>query len=173
MPRTLRFFEKEMGMEPFDAYDLTWELFNKIAFEDDPHGTMQWLWDQFEFNGEAQVNKIVSLYMPLANGTRMLANRGFKPKELHGKAPKIGPGNMPTIVAGSSQAAAMLKEAAPQIQQMGFGLDLDSNAGRIPVMTMPNGINGGTVMSEKKIYPNDPCPCGSGKKYKKCCGRNK
>mgnify|MGYP002621349921 CR=1 FL=1 len=23
----------------------------------------------------------------------------------------------------------------------------------------------------KKIYPNDPCPCGSGKKYKKCCGR--
>ena len=24
---------------------------------------------------------------------------------------------------------------------------------------------------EKKIYPNDPCPCGSGKKYKQCCGR--
>ena len=24
---------------------------------------------------------------------------------------------------------------------------------------------------EKKIYPNDPCPCGSGKKYKNCCGR--
>jgi preprotein translocase subunit SecA len=26
--------------------------------------------------------------------------------------------------------------------------------------------------TEKKIYPNDPCPCGSGKKYKQCCGRN-
>lgn len=25
---------------------------------------------------------------------------------------------------------------------------------------------------KKKIYPNDPCPCGSGKKYKKCCGKN-
>ena len=25
--------------------------------------------------------------------------------------------------------------------------------------------------TEKKIYPNDPCPCGSGKKYKQCCGR--
>ena len=23
-----------------------------------------------------------------------------------------------------------------------------------------------------KVYPNDPCPCGSGKKYKNCCGRN-
>ena len=26
---------------------------------------------------------------------------------------------------------------------------------------------------EKKVYPNDPCPCGSGKKYKQCCGRKK
>ena len=25
----------------------------------------------------------------------------------------------------------------------------------------------------KKVYPNDLCPCGSGKKYKQCCGRNK
>ena len=31
----------------------------------------------------------------------------------------------------------------------------------------------GTVRRQgHKIYPNDPCPCGSGKKYKKCCGRN-
>lgn len=28
-----------------------------------------------------------------------------------------------------------------------------------------------SIVKEKKIYPNDPCPCGSGKKYKKCCGR--
>ncbi len=28
-----------------------------------------------------------------------------------------------------------------------------------------------TVVKEKKIYPNDPCLCGSGKKYKKCCGK--
>ncbi|MEG2699613.1 MAG: preprotein translocase subunit SecA [Hungatella sp.] len=27
--------------------------------------------------------------------------------------------------------------------------------------------------AENKIYPNDPCPCGSGKKYKQCCGRLK
>ena len=31
----------------------------------------------------------------------------------------------------------------------------------------------GTVRNEQKIYTNDPCPCGSGKKYKKCCGKNK
>lgn len=28
-----------------------------------------------------------------------------------------------------------------------------------------------TVVKPDKVYPNDPCPCGSGKKYKKCCGK--
>lgn len=31
--------------------------------------------------------------------------------------------------------------------------------------------NGSYVRIDKKIGSNDPCPCGSGKKYKKCCGR--
>ena len=30
----------------------------------------------------------------------------------------------------------------------------------------------GTVVKPKKIGRNDPCPCGSGKKYKHCCGKN-
>ncbi len=28
-----------------------------------------------------------------------------------------------------------------------------------------------TIVKGDKVYPNDPCPCGSGKKYKKCCGK--
>ena len=31
----------------------------------------------------------------------------------------------------------------------------------------------GTVVKGPKIGRNDPCPCGSGKKYKHCCGKNK
>lgn len=30
----------------------------------------------------------------------------------------------------------------------------------------------GTIVKERKIGRNEPCPCGSGKKYKKCCGAN-
>ncbi|MDE7201913.1 MAG: preprotein translocase subunit SecA [Lachnospiraceae bacterium] len=30
---------------------------------------------------------------------------------------------------------------------------------------------GPKMRAETKVYPNDPCPCGSGKKYKQCCGR--
>lgn len=29
----------------------------------------------------------------------------------------------------------------------------------------------GTIVKEKKVGRNEPCPCGSGKKYKHCCGR--
>ena len=32
-------------------------------------------------------------------------------------------------------------------------------------------VKGPARRTVKKIYPNDPCPCGSGKKYKNCCGR--
>lgn len=166
-----RFLEKEMGLHHVEAEDILFDLWDKVSGDDDPHGTLQWFWNQLDFESEKQMEKIANLYMPLSNGTRMRVNRGHKPIELHEMA-SFGPGNMPVITAGSSHAAEMLTQIAPEIQQMEFGLDLESNAGRVPVMEFPNGMDGAMKMSEKKIYPNDPCPCGSGKKYKKCCGRN-
>ena len=41
------------------------------------------------------------------------------------------------------------------------GTNKDDSLGRKP------------VKKETRVYPNDPCPCGSGKKYKQCCGRMK
>ena len=40
------------------------------------------------------------------------------------------------------------------------------------MLDLPFG-NNTSVHAPKKVYPNDSCPCGSGKKYKKCCGRLK
>lgn len=40
---------------------------------------------------------------------------------------------------------------------------------------MPVWKNGGKIDNENqftKVGRNDPCPCGSGKKYKNCCGKN-
>ncbi|WP_253288368.1 IS1096 element passenger TnpR family protein [Blautia sp. MSJ-19] len=42
----------------------------------------------------------------------------------------------------------------------------------VPMGNVPSN-NIVDMQPKKKVYPNDPCPCGSGKKYKKCCGRNK
>ena len=40
------------------------------------------------------------------------------------------------------------------------GTNKDDSLGKTPVKRV-----------DAKVYPNDPCPCGSGKKYKQCCGR--
>ena len=167
----LAFLVKDMKMERDDAIDLLYELWDRISWQDDnPHDTMQWFWDQFEFANDQQVNKIVSLYMPLTNGTNMLINRGYAPSDM--PRPVLKPGQMPTIIPGSSHAAKMLAEAAPHIREMGFGVDVDGESIEMPVMNMPMGMNGPVEKTTKKVYPNDPCPCGSGKKFKKCCGRN-
>lgn len=39
------------------------------------------------------------------------------------------------------------------------------------IMPFENIKKNEDIKKNEKIYPNDPCPCGSGKKYKKCCGR--
>lgn len=121
------------------------------------------------FKNEKQMEEFVGLLMNAHNSTRMKENRGHKPEEL---ARRELMGGMPTIVPGSSHAATMLRDAAPQLEQMGIPIDLEGNADTITTSLYPNGLNGNPVRVEKKIYPNDPCPCGSGKKYKKCCGRN-
>jgi len=50
-------------------------------------------------------------------------------------------------------------------------VDLEANADTISTTMYSDGLGGKAVKSERKKYPNDPCPCGSGKKYKKCCGK--
>ena len=40
-----------------------------------------------------------------------------------------------------------------------------------PVIFMNRGEEATREQKSSKIGRNDPCPCGSGKKYKKCCGK--
>ena len=43
---------------------------------------------------------------------------------------------------------------------------------KVTVTNKDDSVAKGPVKREAaKVYPNDPCPCGSGKKYKQCCGR--
>ena len=118
-------------------------------------------------DSEDDIQFFVNLLMNAHNSTRMKENRGHKPTEL---VHDFSDG-FPTVVPGSTKAASMLKKAMPELSKMGIPIDFNSNADTVPVMGFPNGIMGDAVVSEKKIYPNDPCPCGSGKKYKKCCGK--
>lgn len=120
------------------------------------------------FTEEKQISEFFKLLMDAHNNTRMKGNRGHKPKDLAKRGFADG---MPMIVPGSSYAAEMLRDAAPYLDKMGITVDLESNADTVTTAMYPNGLEGNAVRVEKKIYPNDPCPCGSGKKYKKCCGK--
>ena len=118
---------------------------------------------------EKMINELLELLVATHNNTRMKENRGYKPSEMARKMPID---KMPTIVPASSNAATILKDAAPQLQAMGIPVDLNGNTDVIQTKMFPSGLNGEPIRVEKKIYPNDLCPCGSGKKYKKCCGKN-
>lgn len=117
---------------------------------------------------EKMINELLELLVAAHNNTRMKENRGYKPSEMARKMPID---KMPTIVPASSKAATILKDAVPQLQAMGVPVDLNGNTDVIQTTMFPSGLNGEPIRVEKKIYPNDPCPCGSGKKYKKCCGK--
>lgn len=49
-------------------------------------------------------------------------------------------------------------------------LEIGTDENPLPLVYFLPDLNKITVVSEKKRGRNDPCPCGSGKKYKKCCG---
>ena len=117
---------------------------------------------------EKMINELLELLVAAHNNTRMKENRGYKPSEM---VRKKSVDKMPTIVPARSNAAAILKDAAPQLEAMGVPVDLNGNTDVIQTTMFPSGLNGEPIRVEKKIYPNDPCPCGSGKKYKKCCGK--
>jgi uncharacterized protein YecA (UPF0149 family) len=40
-----------------------------------------------------------------------------------------------------------------------------------PLNQPQNASNVIDITTKKKVGRNDPCPCGSGEKYKKCCGK--
>ena len=115
--------------------------------------------------------KFTVLMVDVNNHSRMLRHRGWTPLELADRMPEWQDGKLPTIVPMSTEAADMLRESADALTAMGFGLDLDSNADELPAVVMPGGVSGKMIPGSRKVYPNDPCPCGSGKKYKKCCGK--
>ena len=103
--------------------------------------------------GKQAAQTLTALLVMLNNNTRMALHKGNSPADLDASAKKAAPFGRGAF--GSSGAAA------PQSVFAGSSSQISSAA------------PAGNVKNAPKIYPNDPCPCGSGKKYKKCCGRNK
>ena len=110
---------------------------------------------------ESHLNEFMGLVYDLNNNTRLPANRGYTPVELSRKYRKH---TIPEISFG------------PNIRDMLQNGELNASdmARKIEESDLPAQVKAQMILGIKpssKVGRNDPCPCGSGKKYKKCCGR--
>jgi len=147
---------------------------NDAGIERDVNDFVQFLFESLEaydvhFDGTEQENELLGYAMNVANSVRLWINHGCTPQEVR-RQMQAHPEET-VIVPGSSHAAVFLAEGKSEIEKMGFHVDLDASASQIPIFGFAQGADGEMKKGVKKIYPNDPCPCGSGKKYKKCCGK--
>lgn len=161
--RDLReFFQQEIGLSDREADDLTADIWENVEDEADFQDILQYLIDMCgeELTGR-KVDQLINLLQNANNHTRLIIHRGHTPHEIMQSEIRNGYFEQPpVIVPGSTNAAKLLENANAELAAMGLKVDFDRNAA---VVSDGN--------AQKKIYPNDPCPCGSGKKYKKCCGR--
>ena len=118
----------------------------------------------------------VRLFTELSNNTRLPANRGHTPNDLQkpGMPTSIqfGPGMQEALRSGDLNADELRQSI---FAQSDWPTSIRSSMlSEIDKATLKPGEErwfGETVVKGAKPGPNDPCPCGSGKKYKKCCGR--
>lgn len=86
------------------------------------------------------------------------------------KSAKLGTRKNPATV--TVQTKARVKELESVFKENGWKYSIELQPDKpediadLEILLNPQK----TITSERKIGRNDPCPCGSGKKYKKCCG---
>ena len=168
------FLQHEIGMTYDEADAEALEIWDKIQFDIDFTEIVQYIIDVYEdLLDDTKIEEIIQLLQEVNNNTRMQIHRGHTPNEMMRKGMEEGRfSQRPTVVPGSAEAASLLKSASEELKEMGVCVDFDSNAVIVPNNSSQNNVSGQVANSFKKIYPNDPCPCGSGKKFKKCCGKH-
>ena len=113
------------------------------------------------------------MYSAFHNTTRMSCNRGYTPDEMVQMTPpeerfkslSLGPNIRKSLQTGEMD----IEDFRKQILTM----ELPSEAMRFDLLQQLADIKSDTPPpgKQKKVGRNDPCPCGSGKKYKRCCGK--
>lgn len=85
---------------------------------------------------------------------------------------KTGTKKYPMILVVASEARKQEVEALVAEAQLYAEISVDSNEGAVESIAELTVLlnKGTTVKLDKTPQRNDPCSCGSGKKYKKCCG---
>ena len=126
-----------------------------------------------QLRSRRDVERFTALYSAFHNATRMSCNRGYTPDEMVQMTPpeerfkslSLGPNIRKSLQTGEMD----IEDFRKQILTM----EMPSEAMRFDLLKQLADIKPPVTQPEKqkKVGRNDPCPCGSGKKYKRCCGK--
>jgi hypothetical protein len=127
------------------------------------------------FRTESALEKFIQLYSDLNNHSRMYHNRGFTPMEVMASLPPEE--RVPKAIVIGPNMTAALQKGDMDIEELRagiFGKNMPSEQLRQSMLAELDRIKKTMTPAPvkdaaKKIGRNDPCPCGSGKKYKNCC----
>lgn len=138
----LRFFMGEMKLNEEDARFAIEEIVMLTRMFHEPMNEILGVLETYGmYLSSAQFSRFEDLYCELRGNIRLPSNKGFTPRELVSMFSKNG---KPSDARLGVQALRAFRGAAAPPKP--------------------------TAAESKKVGRNDPCPCGSGRKYKKCCG---
>ena len=160
----LNFFMKDIHMNKSDAEEFLYETVFELRMN---YGQFNFPFEEYERMGllftKNQIKKFLPLYQELNNNFRTAFNRGHTPIELHnGRAPKA-------IVFGPNITSA-LKSGDMDINELRRNLTESDMPNELRVQMLSELMK---IDNVKPISKNALCPFGSGKKYKRCCGKDK
>lgn len=140
------FFVEFMEEEEEDARELCRNIQRIIRCGGQMQDVIDYLQREIVIMDGEDFYQFAEIFMRLWNHTRMHINRGYMPAEMDSPISK-----------------KRVQEAAAKL---GFRAVDDMPGDKADIIDFQEE-------RRKKVYPNDPCPCGSGKKYKHCCGKKK
>lgn len=155
------YFSTHYQMTEKEAKDLAAECQHIVNQINEPSAIFDLLKTTIEFPNVESVQHLADVIMFFWNNTRQWALKGHSPAELGtGANPGLSsqPKNLHIPFDTDLPFATPAVRPAPSGQTLGSSHSKSSNPTVIDLKT------------RQKIGRNDPCPCGSGKKFKHCCG---
>ena len=167
-----QFFIRRLGNDPKRAVDLVEEIVlistNERRSIDNTLDDLQRMGCDMNID---QIKEFIPYYTDLCNNIRLPANNGYTAKEIEELTKDSGKNInslfIKDITLDEAQDKKRRAKAADNIRKMNEFSAMMRMYARSKGTPFPDI----QIPKPEKIGRNDPCPCGSGKKYKKCCGR--
>lgn len=164
------FLRTRLKMNTKESKEMVAECVLIITCDDNPFDAVSMELERMKINMTVkQLEEFIKLFSDLHNNTRLPRNRGFTPDEL---AKHYGGLKTPKSISFGPNITAGLQSGEIDVNEFGMSIVTSDLPDEVKIQMLGELVKsqGGSI-APKKVGRNDPCPCGSGKKYKKCCGK--